>query len=86
MTMRDDFLKAGMKPEEISNWCSDLYVLKNEISEKIISEYEFKKNVSTFLENCNCDKPHKRGETCNFVRRTWYDIPFAYTEYYSKRT
>lgn len=42
MTIKEQLLQLGMKPEEIDNHCSDLYVKKNAISEKFVSEYEFK--------------------------------------------
>jgi len=70
-TIREQLLELGMKQEEIDNHCSDLYVLKNSISDKFVSEYEFKQNVKTFVD----DIEHK----------LWYEIPFAYTEYYKNR-
>jgi hypothetical protein len=71
MTDKEKLLSMGMKEEEISNWCSDLYVKKNEISEKFVSEYEFKMNVKTFVSQID--------------KKIWYEIPFAYTEYYYKK-
>lgn len=70
-TIKEQLLILGMKENEIGNWCSDLHVLKNATSEKFINEYEFKNNVTTF-----------RSEIDNLI---WYDIPFAYTEYYKER-
>jgi len=70
MTIKEELIQLGMKPEEIDNHCSDLYVKKNAISEKFVSEYEFKNIVKTFVD----DIEHK----------LWYEIPFAYTEYYKK--
>lgn len=70
MTIKEQLLKMGMKPEEIDNHNSDLYVFKNSISEKFVSEYEFKMNVTTFID----DIDHK----------VWYEIPFAYQEYYKE--
>ena len=70
-TIREHLLELGMKPEEIDNHCSDLYVLKNFISDKFVSEYEFKQNVKTFVDDID--------------HVLWYEIPFAYTEYYQKR-
>ena len=67
-TLREILLDAGMKKEELDNHCDDLYVKVNEISKKIINNYEFKNNVTTFTD----DIEHK----------LWYDIPFAYPEYY----
>ena len=72
MTIKEQLLKLGMTPEEISNHESDLYVLKNSISEKFISSYEYKQNVTTF-----------RSQIDNKI---WYDIPFGYmVEHYAKR-
>jgi len=45
--------------------------LKNSISESFVSGYEFKQNVKPF-----------RSELDGKI---WYDIPFAYTEYYKNR-
>lgn len=70
MTIREQLLKLGMRPEEIDNHSSDLYVLKNSISEKFVSEYEFKMNVTIFRDNIE--------------GKIWYEIPFAYTEHYNK--
>ena len=68
-TLREILLDAGMKKEELDNHCGDLYVKVNEISKKIINNYEFKNNVTTFTD----DIEHK----------LWYDIPFGFSnEYY----
>ena len=45
-TLREILLDAGMKKEELDNHCDDLYVKVNEISKKIINNYEFKYMVS----------------------------------------
>lgn len=68
MTDREKLLAMGMNENNISNHCSDLYVKKNEISDKFVSEYEFKQNVEKF--------------TSCIDNEVWYDIPFAYVEYY----
>ena len=70
-TIKEQLLELGMKPEEIDSHCSDLYVLKNSISDKFVSSYEFKQNVKSF-----------RSELDGKI---WYEIPFAYTEYYKNR-
>ena len=70
-TIREQLLELGMKQEEIDNHCSDLYVLKNFISDKFVSEYEFKSIVTTFRSELD--------------KKLWYEIPFAYTEYYKNR-
>jgi len=71
-TVKQQLLELGMKPEQIDSHCSDLYVLKNPISDKFVSEYQFKNIVTTFRSELN------RIEA-------WYEIPFAYTEYYDER-
>jgi len=71
MTIREQLLKMGMQPEQIDNHCSDLYVLKNEISTEFVNNYEFKSIVTKF-----------RSEIDGLI---WYEIPFAYTEYYEER-
>lgn len=70
MTMYQELLSLGMKEEELGNWCSDLHVMKNAISDKFVNEYEFKMNVTKF-----------RSEIDGLI---WYDIPFAYTEYHNR--
>ena len=70
-SIKQQLLELGMKQEEIDNYCSDLYVLKNSISEKFVSEYEFKNIVITF-----------RSELDG---KLWYEIPFAYSEHYKER-
>lgn len=70
MTMYEELLSLGMQENELGNWCSDLYVLKNAISTKFVNEYEFKMNVTTF-----------RSEIDGLI---WYDIPFAYEEYHNR--
>lgn len=50
---------------------SDLYIPKNEITEKIIEHYNFKNNVTEFISQIdNC---------------TWYDIPFAFNDFWEKK-
>jgi len=71
MTIKEQLIQLGMEPEEIGNHCSDLYVKKNAISEKFVAGYEFKNIVKTFVD----DIEHK----------LWYEIPFAYPEYYNKK-
>ena len=55
---------ALMEKKDIDNHCSDLYLRKNEISTKLVNEYEFKQNVTTFRDQIDND--------------IWYEIPFAY--------
>lgn len=68
MTIKKELLKLGIQENEIDSHCSDLYVKKNEISEKFINEYEYKQNVTTF--------------TDNIEGKIWYEIPFANEEYF----
>jgi hypothetical protein len=71
-TTREELLEAGMKENELGNWCSDLHVLKNDIStEYMKNKYQFPMNVKTF-----------RSAIDGTV---WYDVPFAYSEYYAER-
>jgi len=70
-TIKEQLLELGMKPEEIDSHCSDLYVLKNSISDKFVSGYEFKQNVKTFVDDID--------------HVLWYEIPFAYVKHYQKR-
>ncbi len=70
-TIRTQLLELGMKENELDNHCSDLYVLKNEISDKFVSEYEFKMNVKTFRDDID--------------HVLWYEIPFVYTEYHTSK-
>ena len=52
------------------NYGSDLYIKKTPESAKLIAEYEFKENVTTF-----------RSQIDGCI---WYDIPFAYTPYWEE--
>lgn len=70
MTIKEDLINLGMEENEIDHHCSDLYVKKNSISDKFVSEYEFKNIVTTFRDDID--------------HILWYEIPFAYTEYYNK--
>lgn len=52
---------------ETSGHYSDLYCPVNEVTEKIISEYKYKNNVTKFI---------------NRIDNTiWFDIPFANDDY-----
>ena len=64
MTIKEQLLELGMKESEISNHESDLYILKNEISDQFVQQYEFKQNVTVF-----------RSEIDGLL---WYEIPFGY--------
>ncbi|GCD12624.1 hypothetical protein [Clostridium tagluense] len=69
-TMKEQLLELGMKEAELDNHCSDLYVLKNDISTGFLKNYEFKCNVKTF-----------KSEIDGLI---WYEFPFVYTEYHQK--
>lgn len=56
---------------EFDNHESDLYIPKNEVTESLISVYDFKETVKTF-------RSQKDG-------KTWYDIPFAYDPFWEKK-
>lgn len=58
-----------MSPEQIDNHESDLYLMVTPESKKLISDYEFKFNVTTFI---SAIAPHV----------LWYDVPFAYTPFW----
>lgn len=55
-----------MKPEQIDHHATDLYLMVTKESRELISRYEFKRNVTTFV---SAIAPHV----------LWYEIPFAYT-------
>ncbi len=63
-------VKAGIKPEQMGNHKSDLYVEVNDISKAIIKDYQFKQNVTTFRSNID--------------GKLNYEIPFAYTPAWDK--
>ena len=73
LTMTDIYERAvrEMDAKDIAHWQSDLYLRRNAISEKLISEYKFKANVKQF-----------RDQIDHVI---WYDIPFAYTPYWEER-
>jgi hypothetical protein len=53
-----------MQAADIDHHESDLYLRKNENSTKLVNEYEFKQNVTTFRDNID--------------HVLWYEIPFQY--------
>ena len=68
MTIYQEMVDAGIVPE---NWQSDMYVPMNAKTKEIISRYEFKKNVTMFIDNID--------------KETWYKIPCAYDPFWMKR-
>lgn len=65
--MRNIYEKAVefMQPEDIDHHETDLYLKANDISSKLLKDYEFRSNCKLF-----------RSQIDN---KLWYDIPFAYT-------
>lgn len=66
--------KELMKPEEICCWCestSDLYLKITPISKELIAHYDFKENVTKFLDNID--------------HEPWYEIPFGNTDWWERR-
>jgi hypothetical protein len=55
-----------MKPEQISHHMTDLYLMVTDESRKLVAQYDFRCNVTTFV---SAIAPHV----------PWYEIPFAYT-------
>ena len=68
MNIYDEAKKLGI---EMGNWCSDLYLPVNEQTQKLVADYKFKKNVTTF--------------TSNIDKKLWYEIPFAFDPYWESR-
>lgn len=63
-----------MKPEEIDCRCestSDLYLKVTPVSTALISQYDFKENVTKFRDNIN--------------HEPWYEIPFGNTDWWERR-
>ena len=59
-----------MQPNEISFWRSDLYLKRNEISVKLVANYEYKNSVEMFINQVD--------------GQIWFDIPFAYDVFWEK--
>ena len=68
MNIYDEAKKLGI---EMDTWCSDLYLPVNEQTQKLVADYEFKKNVTTFISNID--------------KKLWYEIPFAFYPYWESR-
>ena len=64
------YIKAVAFGCEIKSHESDLYLKKDEVSDKLVREYPFKNNVTTF--------------TSQVDHQIWYNIPFAYDPYWEK--
>ncbi len=72
--MKSIYQKAikTLPAKDIDHHESDLYLRKTAKSIKLISEYEFKNNVSWFR--------------CAIEHDIWYEIPFAYDPFWEGRT
>ena len=54
-----------------SNYCSDLFIYVTEETTRLVNDYQYKCNVTTFI-----------SETDG---KLMYEIPFAYWDYYTKK-
>ena len=66
--------KTLMKPEEICCYCestSDLYLKVTDVSKALIEQYDFKENVTKFIDDID--------------HELWYEIPFANTDWWERR-
>jgi hypothetical protein len=68
MNIYEQMKAAGV---EISNHESDLYVPVTPETTAIVNKYEYKSNVSTFINN--------------ITKTPWYDIPFAFRPWWEKK-
>lgn len=64
-------LRKVLSPEEMSHHGSDLYCKITPKSEKLVKQYIFVENVTTFSDSV--------------THEPWYNIPFAYEPYWTKR-
>ena len=53
-----------MPAEDIAHHCSDLYLRVTPASTALIEKYDFRQNVTTFIDQID--------------RVLWYEVPFAY--------
>lgn len=71
-SIRKQLLNAGMDEKEIDNHESDLYVKVNDVSKKWLESYEYKTQVTTFIDEIE--------------KKPWFEVPFGYMpEHYEKR-
>jgi hypothetical protein len=71
-SMKELLLDAGVPEEDIRTWCSDIHVKSTEASRGVLETYRYKNNVKPFVSRLD--------------KTQWFDIPFAYPEYHSKRS
>lgn len=62
---------AILPPSHIDHHESDLYLKHSKESALLIAEYEFKEQVTPFIDNIDHAK--------------WYDIPFAYDPFWQEK-
>lgn len=62
---------AKRRDVEIDSHESDLYVPVNEVTKKLVENYEFSRNVTTFVSQID--------------NKSWYDVPFGYIPYWEEK-
>ncbi len=60
--------KLVMPENEIDHHASDLYLKVTDTSTRLVNDYDFMENVSTFRDQIE--------------GKLWYEIPFAFTPYW----
>lgn len=68
LTLFDKIESAGVPH---SHHYSDLYIPVNPVTRRLIAEYQYRDNVTQFVDN-------QTGEP-------WYDVPFAYIPFWEAR-
>ena len=70
----DIYQKAveSMQGNEIDHHQSDLYLKVTPISQELVNNYEFKGNVKRFYSRVD--------------NSSWFDIPFAYSPYWMRKS
>lgn len=66
--------REQMKPEEIATYessGSDLFLKVTPVSTELIEQYDFKENVTKFIDNID--------------HEPWYEIPFGNTDWWETR-
>ena len=74
-TLKEELIIFGIPEDEIKNYCSDLYVLETHNSKEFFDKYPQK--------NINRVRSDVKGQS--WYGKMFYDIPFAYYEYYEKK-
>lgn len=87
MTIYEEML-AALSTDEIASWLSTLYVKATTASTEIISRYEFKSMVTTFIDQITLAKTRREVEIDGVPlvykgdKVKWYEIPFAYDPFW----